>query len=171
MVKERIDLRIPKDIKERLQELKDSKGINYTEFIVLALREKFDRLDNPDNYLNPNSPKLNGIRQDILNMGEMIKKEMIELYRITELKQKTFEGKYSVGIEKAIITQLESLLYNGMNKLPKTIKSIIDRLEKDGYNFSEEEIIKVLRNSEKFLPMKVGNIQGYILREEATNNE
>jgi len=166
MVKERIDLRVPKDIKDRLINLKKSKGISHTDFIVLALREKFDRLDNPDKYLNQNSPKLNGIKQDILNIGELIKKERIELYRIIELRQKTFEGKYSVGIEKAIITQLDSPLYNG---IPKTIKSIIDRLAKDGYIFSSEEVLKVLQNSERISLIKNGNIQGYILREDDDN--
>ena len=171
MVKERIDLRVPKDIKDRLINLKKSKGINHTDFIVLALREKFDRIDNPDKYLNQNSPKLNGIREEIANLGEILQKERIELYRIIELRQKTFEGKYSVGIEKAIITQLDSPLYNGKNKLPKTIKSIIDRLTKDGYTFSSEEVLRVLQNSERISLIKKGNIQGYILREEATNNE
>lgn len=170
MVKERIDLRVPKDIKDRLQELKDSKGIQFTEFIVLALREKFDRLDNPDNYLNPNSPKLNGLKQEISDMKETLQKEMIKLYRIAELRQKDYEGKYSVGIEKAIINQLDSPLYNGKNKLPKSIKAIIDRLEKDGFNFPREEILKVLRTSEKINLIKSGNIQGYVLNEGDNND-
>ena len=170
MVKERIDLRVPKDIKDRLQELKDSKGIGFTEFIVLALREKFDRLDNPNNFLNPNSPKLNSLKQEIVSMKESLQKEMVKLYRITELKQKDFEGKYSIGIEKAIINQLDSPLYNSKNKLPKTIKSIIDRLEKDGFTFPQEEILRVLRTSEKISLIKNGNIQGYILR-AGDNNE
>lgn len=165
MVKERIDLRVPKDIKERLELLKASKGINYTEFIVLALREKFDRIDNPDNYLNPNSPQLNGLKQEISDMKESLQREMVKLYRITELKQKNLEGKYSIGIEKAIIKQLDSPLYNGKNKLPKTIKRIMDRLEKDGFNFPQEEILRVLRTSEKINLIKRGNIQGYILND------
>ena len=169
MVKERIDLRIPKEVKDRLQELKDSKGIKYTEFIVLALREKFDRMDHPDKYLDQNSPKLNGLKQEISDMRESLQKEMINLYRLTELKQKSFEGKYSVGIEKAIISQLESPLYNGKNKLPKTIKSIMDRLEKDGFNFPDEEILKVLRTSKKITPIKVGSTQGYVLNEGDKN--
>lgn len=165
MTTERLDLRIPKDLKERLEQLRESRGIKYTEFVVLALREKFDRMDHPDSYLNQNSPKLNGIKQEILDMKESLQKEMINLYRLTELKQKSFEGKYSVGVEKAIITQLDSPLYNGKNKLPKTIKSIMDRLEKDGFNFPQEEILRVLGTSEKISLKKVGNTQGYVLKE------
>jgi len=167
--KERIDLRIPKDVKERLEQLKASRGIKYTEFILLALREKFDRMDHPDNYLSPNSPKINGLKQEISDMKESLQKEMINLYRLTELKQKSFDGKYSIGVEKAIINQLESPLYNGKNKLPKTIKSIMDRLTKDGFTFSQDDIIRVLRTSEKISLKRVGNTQGYVLKEVNDN--
>lgn len=169
MNKARLDIRIPKDVKDRLEAIKKSRGIGYTNFIVLALREKFDRLDNPDNYLNPNSPKLNGIREEISELKEMIKKERIEFYRITELlKRKDFKGTFSTGIEEVVIAQLESPIYNG---IPKTIKSIFDRLIKDGHNFTTEEVVKVLNNSERISLIKNGNIQGYLLREEATKNE
>lgn len=169
---ERLDIRIPKELKDKLIDLKQSKGINYSSFIVNAITEKFERLNNPNIIIKENSDNT-----EILNELRELKKsmalQMTKLYRISEAKVSVDTNIYRKSIESIVVKQLESKLYNGKGKniIPKSTKSIFDRLEKDGHNFLLEEVKKVLMNSELLKYVKNGKIEGWILREVDINGK
>lgn len=169
---ERLDIKISKELKDKLIALKKNKGINYSTFVINAVIEKFERLDNPNKTFKETSDNT-----EILNELKELKKsmdlQMTKLYRVQEAKLSQDTKGYRKTIENKIIKQLESKLYNGTGKniIPKSTKSIFERLEKDGNNFLLVEVKKVLMNSELLKYVKNGKLEGWILRDGEGNGK
>jgi len=169
---ERLDIRVSKEIKDKLMELKKTQGINYSNFITNAIKEKFTRLNNPNSFIKEtlnNSEVLTELR----DLKKSIDLQMTKLYRIQEAKNSQDTLGYRKTIENLVVKQLESKLYNGKGKniIPKSTKSIFERLEKDGNNFTLTEVKKVLMNSELITYLKNGKLEGWILREVEINGK
>lgn len=169
---ERMDIRIPKQLKDKLIALKQDKGINFSTFIENAITEKFERLNDPNKKFTDNSDNT-----EILNELRELKKsmdlQMSKLYRVQEVKLSSDTKVYRKSIEKLVVKQLASKLYNGNGKniIPKSTKSIFERLEKEGNDFTLIEVKKVLMNSELLKFVKNGKIEGWILREGIVNGK
>jgi len=167
-----LDIKISKELKDKLIALKNEKGINYSVFTSNAITEKFERLNNPNKTFRETLDNTE-ILTELRELKKSIDLQMTKLYRVQEAKLSQDTNGYRKTIENIIIKQLESKLYNGKGKniIPKSTKSIFERLEKDGHNFLLEEVKKVLMNSELLKYIKNGKLEGWILREAEVNGK
>ena len=165
---ERLDIKIPKELKDKLIALKTNKGINYSAFIENAIIEKFERLNNPEKFIKENSDKTQIINElrELKRSHDLLK---IDLMAIKNVKETFEKGETSKDLEILIEKQLNSKLYNGNNIIPKSTKAIFERLEKDGYKFPLEVVSSTLFNSFKYV--KKGKLEGWILREGEVNGK
>ena len=169
---ERLDIKIPKELKDKLIALKTDKGINFSSFIENAIIEKFERLNNPNKAFKESSDNTE-IMNELRELKEAMNLQMTKLYRIQEAKLSLDTTGYRKTIESIVVKQLDSKLYNGTGKniIPKSTKSIFERLGKDGHDFTLEEVKKVLINSELLTYVKNGKLEGWILREGEANGK
>lgn len=153
--KDRIGFRINPSFYDKLEKYRKSEGLTITQFIISAINEKIERIENP--IQNNTSVKINGVQKELEQQTKIIMNGLKELKFLQKtsnfIEKNGNRSKPKPDIEKLIMNCFDSKLIDRTTE-PLTIEQLAKRTELD-----PEIIYKFVLNSKEIIPKGRGFIK------------
>ena len=151
----RIGIRTNKTFKDKLEKYCKSEGLTLTQFIVSAINEKIERINNP--IQNNNSVKSEIVQDQLQKQTKVILNGLREIKLLQKtsmfLEKNGTQYKPKPDIEELIMNCFDSKLID-RSQNPLTIDQIVKRTQLDS-----KEVYDFIMNSKELIPKGRGFIK------------